>query len=110
MYTVPGTMIVLEEARVVGTLMVICTVLDTDVTWTVLGAVMEDNSRKLTGGVIVASVHVVLLLLLVVLLALLLKVVENTWLDIIVDSEIIDDELDDMSERDEKVNDELVEL
>ena len=30
-YTVPGTMIVLEEARVVGTLVVICTALDADV-------------------------------------------------------------------------------
>ena len=90
-YTVPGTMIVLEEARVVGTL-------------------MEDNSRELTCGVIVASVHVVLLLLLL-LSALLLEVVENTWLGMIVDSEIADDELADMSELDEvKVNNEIVEL
>ena len=35
-YTVPGTMIVLEEARVVGTLMVICTMLEGDVNWAVL--------------------------------------------------------------------------
>ena len=69
---------------------------------------MDDNSRELTCGVIAASVHVVLLLL---LLALLLEVVENTWLDIIVDSEITDDELDVMSELDEiKVNNEIVEL
>jgi len=72
---------------------------------------MEDDIRELTCGVIVASVHVVLLLVVVVLLTLLLDVVENTWLDMIVDSEIPDDELDDMSELDEiEVNNEIVEL
>jgi len=71
---------------------------------------MEDDIRELTCGVIVASVHVVLLLVLV-LLALLLEVIEDTWLGMIVDSEIIDDESDNMTELDViKVDNEIVEL
>jgi hypothetical protein len=91
-------MIVLEETTVVGMLVVVCTVLVADVDLMMLGAVIEDSSRVLTTGVTVASVHVVLVALRVLLLELI--AVKDTWLEVMVGSEITDDELEGMVELD----------